>query len=118
MRILLVGSDNPWRMEAAVERAMRRAGHVTMLIDDRRTKRLIGWRLTQLWARLETGVVVPPEDVDAIAAAVSRYLRDDEARTRDGANGRRAVEAHFNWDRVARDTRDFTLLVAGRRAVQ
>ncbi|MGI9043835.1 MAG: glycosyltransferase family 4 protein [Gemmatimonadaceae bacterium] len=66
----------------------------------------------------ETGVVVPPEDVDAIAAAISRYLRDDEARTRDGANGRRAVEAHFNWDRVARDTREFTLMVAGRRAVQ
>ena len=53
MRILLIGSDNPWRMEAAVERAMRRAGHVTMLIDDRRTKRLIGWRLTQLWARMQ-----------------------------------------------------------------
>ncbi|MGK2962310.1 MAG: CgeB family protein [Gemmatimonadaceae bacterium] len=53
MRILLIGSDNPWRMEAAVERAMKRAGHVTLLLDDRRTKRLIGWRLTQLWARLQ-----------------------------------------------------------------
>ena len=47
MRILLIGSDNPWRMEAAVERAMRRAGHETLLIDDRRTKRLFGWKLTQ-----------------------------------------------------------------------
>ena len=51
MRILLIGSDNPWRMEAAVERAMRRAGHTTLLIDDRRMKRLLGWRLTQLWAK-------------------------------------------------------------------
>ncbi|MDO8501236.1 MAG: glycosyltransferase [Gemmatimonadaceae bacterium] len=53
MRILLIGSDNAWRMEAAVERALRRAGHTTLLIDDRRMKRLIGWRLTQLWARYQ-----------------------------------------------------------------
>ena len=38
-------------MEAAVQRAMQRAGHTTLLIDDRRMKRLIGWRLTQLWAK-------------------------------------------------------------------
>jgi len=51
MRILMIGSNNPWRMEAALERAFRRAGHETMLIDDRRTKRLIGKSLTQRWAR-------------------------------------------------------------------
>ncbi|MEO8577072.1 MAG: glycosyltransferase [Gemmatimonadales bacterium] len=51
MRVLLIGSDNEWRMEAAVERALKRAGHETLLIDDRRMKRLIGWRMTQLWAR-------------------------------------------------------------------
>lgn len=51
MRILLIGSDNPWRMEAAVERALRRAGHTTLLLDDRRMKRLIGWKLTQFWTR-------------------------------------------------------------------
>lgn len=50
MRILLIGSDNPWRMEAAVERALRRAGHATLLIDDRRFKRLAGRGLTQRWA--------------------------------------------------------------------
>jgi hypothetical protein len=51
LRILLIGSDNPWRMEAALEKAFRRAGHTTLLIDDRRMKRLIGWRMTQLWAK-------------------------------------------------------------------
>ncbi len=51
MRILMIGSNNAWRMEAAVKRAFRRAGHETLLIDDRRTKRLIGRRLTQRWAR-------------------------------------------------------------------
>jgi len=51
MRIMMIGSNNPWRMEAALERAFRRAGHETLLIDDRRTKRLIGKSLTQRWAR-------------------------------------------------------------------
>lgn len=59
MRILLIGSDNPWRMEAAVEKAMRRAGHTTLLIDDRRMKRLIGWRLTQLWAKWQATTFSP-----------------------------------------------------------
>lgn len=47
MRVLLIGHRNPWRMEAAVERAMRRAGHQTLLFDDRRTSRLVGRALTQ-----------------------------------------------------------------------
>lgn len=59
MRILLIGSDNPWRMETAVERAMKRAGHTTLLIDDRRMKRLIGWRLTQLWAKWQVTRFAP-----------------------------------------------------------
>jgi hypothetical protein len=47
MRVLIIGSDNPWRMERGTQRALRRAGHVTKLIDDRRAKRLIGFKLTQ-----------------------------------------------------------------------
>lgn len=50
MRILLIGHRHPWRMEAAVERALRRAGHDTLLFDDRRTKRLFGRRATQFLA--------------------------------------------------------------------
>lgn len=49
MRILLIGSANPWRMEAAVERALRRLGHETKLFDDRQLKRHIGFALTQRW---------------------------------------------------------------------
>ena len=45
----MIGSTNPWRMEAALEKAFRRAGHKTLLIDDRRAKRLIGRRFTQQW---------------------------------------------------------------------
>ncbi|MEO7368043.1 MAG: glycosyltransferase [Gemmatimonadaceae bacterium] len=47
----MIGSDNPWRMESAVERAFRKLGHTTLLIDDRRMKRKIGRALTQRWAR-------------------------------------------------------------------
>jgi len=36
-------------MERGTQRALRRAGHLTKLIDDRQAKRLIGWRLTQRW---------------------------------------------------------------------
>jgi hypothetical protein len=49
VKILIIGSDNKWRMERSVERALRRAGHKTRLLDDRRTKRLIGRKLTQQW---------------------------------------------------------------------
>lgn len=51
MRILIIGSAHPWRMERAVERALRRAGHTTLLLDDRKLKRTIGKRLTQRWIR-------------------------------------------------------------------
>jgi phosphatidylinositol alpha-1,6-mannosyltransferase len=63
----------------------------------------------------ETGVVVPPEDHAAIARAIADFLRDEERRRTFGAAGRRAVESHFNWDRVARDTREFALQVTRSR---
>ena len=51
MRVLVVGSHKWWRMESGVERALRRAGHTTLLLDDRRLKQRIGRRLTQHWVR-------------------------------------------------------------------
>lgn len=49
MRILIVGSGKAWRFEATVERAFRRAGHTTLLLDDRQATRRLGRRLTQRW---------------------------------------------------------------------
>jgi phosphatidylinositol alpha-1,6-mannosyltransferase len=63
----------------------------------------------------ETGIVVPPTDVDAIADAVRSLLLNPERRKAMGAAARRAVETHYNWDRVARDTRDFTYQVVSNR---
>lgn len=59
----------------------------------------------------ETGVVLPPRDVDAWTAALSELLRSSDKRKAFGDAGRKAVEDHYNWDRVARDTRDFALSV-------
>lgn len=47
MRILLIGSRKSWRMERGVDNAFRRMGHETLLIDDRRLKRLFGRAITQ-----------------------------------------------------------------------
>lgn len=55
----------------------------------------------------ETGLLVPPSDVGAIAGALELLLRDEALRAEMGAAGRAAVETHYNWDRVAGDTRQF-----------
>lgn len=59
----------------------------------------------------ETGIVLPPRDVEAWTAVLRDLLRSDAKRKAFGDAGRKAVEDHYNWDRVARDTRDFTLEV-------
>ena len=61
----------------------------------------------------ETGIIVPPTDADAIADAIRSLLLNPERRTQMGRAARHAVETHYNWDRVARDTRDFTYQVIG-----
>jgi len=55
----------------------------------------------------ETGFVVSPSDVDAVASAIGRLLSDGALRRRMGVVGRTAVETHYNWDRVARETLAF-----------
>ncbi|MEP7345773.1 MAG: glycosyltransferase family 4 protein [Gemmatimonadaceae bacterium] len=67
----------------------------------------------------ETGFVVPPEDVDRVTLALRQLLTDDDFRRRMGGAARRAVETHYNWDRVARDTIMFAREVTstiGRKA--
>ncbi len=55
----------------------------------------------------ETGFVVDPNDVDAVANSLGNLLRDADLRAEMGAAGRRAVETHYNWQRVADDTARF-----------
>jgi phosphatidylinositol alpha-1,6-mannosyltransferase len=51
----------------------------------------------------ETGLLVDAEQVDGVVEAVSRLLDDAPLRGRLGAAGRRAVETHYNWNRVTAD---------------
>ena len=61
----------------------------------------------------ETGLVVPPTDVDAVVEAMRTLLDDAGRRHAMGCAGRRAVECHYNWDRVAQETLAFVARVTG-----
>jgi phosphatidyl-myo-inositol dimannoside synthase len=63
----------------------------------------------------ESGVVVPPQDVNAVVEALRMYLSDAGRRAITGKIGRSLVETYYNWDRVARDTRNFAYDVVKRR---
>lgn len=62
-----------------------------------------------------SGIVVPPTDVGAVADAFRALLTDDDKRVGMGRAGRMLVETYYNWERVARDTREFTLDVTSLR---
>lgn len=51
-----------------------------------------------------TGLVVPPRDADALAAAVNRLLADPALRTRFGEAGRRRVERDFSTQQMVDST--------------
>lgn len=48
----------------------------------------------------ETGHLVPPQDVEAMADALDDYVRDPELRQRHGAAGRQRVEQAFSMERM------------------
>ena len=54
----------------------------------------------------ETGLVVDPDEPDAVAAALKRLLDDQLLARRLGQGGRKAIETYYNWDRVIRDLLD------------
>jgi glycosyltransferase involved in cell wall biosynthesis len=56
-----------------------------------------------------TGLLVPPADAQALAAAMLRLADDPDGRRRMGAAGRAAVESRFSWDAVGRTTLDIYL---------
>ena len=64
----------------------------------------------------ETGFVVPAEDAAAAARAIATLLDDAALRSRMGRRARELVETHYNWERVARETAEFTRQVLARGA--
>lgn len=61
-----------------------------------------------------TGLLVPPGDHRALAAALNRLLGDSDLRARMGAAGRRRVEQEFDAARMVSRTRDLYDEVLGR----
>ena len=61
----------------------------------------------------ETGFLVPPEDPDALAAALRRLAGDAALRAGFGGRGRARVEESFSWRSAASS---FLTLVEERRA--
>jgi len=51
-----------------------------------------------------TGLHVPPDDPDALAAAARKLLADDRLRAAMGRAGARRVARDYTWERVAADT--------------
>jgi len=54
----------------------------------------------------ETGILVPPRDVTALADAIVRLLLDNELARRMGAAGRKRVEEHFDRDEIVKKQLD------------
>jgi MMP alpha-(1->4)-mannosyltransferase len=52
----------------------------------------------------ETGLLVEPNDPDALVAAIGSLLDDEPLRRRLGENGRRRVSERFTWQVTARGT--------------
>jgi glycogen(starch) synthase len=56
--------------------------------------------LLDLVVHEETGLLVPPRDVEALRAALHRLLDDHDLRARLGANARKRAEENLSWDHV------------------
>ena len=48
----------------------------------------------------ETGILIPPEDVGALADAMSMLLKNVDLRTSYGVAARKHAKSYFTWDRV------------------
>jgi glycosyltransferase involved in cell wall biosynthesis len=62
----------------------------------------------------ETGIHVPPGDVNALRAALERLLGDRELRRQMGEAGRRRAAAHYSWNAVTRATVELYARYAGK----
>lgn len=57
----------------------------------------------------ETGLLVDPNDVNAVAEAIVRLLTDNKLADRLGENGRKRVEKELSWERVGERLEKFLL---------
>ena len=63
----------------------------------------------------ETGLLVPPRDVEAMAAALRRMLTDEALRRRMGQAGKERADREFSAERYVADVRALYERVLERR---
>ena len=67
----------------------------------------------------ETGLLVPPDDPEALAAGIGRMLDDDALAARLGRGGRQRVLGRFTWQATAAGTADsYGSLLDGQAAAR
>jgi glycosyltransferase involved in cell wall biosynthesis len=64
----------------------------------------------------ETGILVPPHDVEALAEAIAALAADPQRRARMGRAGRGLIERHFTDEIVARETLALYRASVGRKS--
>jgi glycosyltransferase involved in cell wall biosynthesis len=52
----------------------------------------------------DAGILVPPRNADALAAAIKQLLNDEQAQQRMSEAGRKRVKQKFRWEQAARKT--------------
>jgi glycosyltransferase involved in cell wall biosynthesis len=52
----------------------------------------------------EGGILVPPEDPQALADAIKHLLANEQLRRGLGEAGRKRIEKHFTWEEAAKKT--------------
>jgi glycosyltransferase involved in cell wall biosynthesis len=62
--------------------------------------------LPELVADGETGILVPPADVPALAAAIKRLVENEELRLKMAKEARKRVQRKFNWEQAAKQVLD------------
>jgi glycosyltransferase involved in cell wall biosynthesis len=72
--------------------------------------------LPELVVNGESGLVVPPRNVEALAAAIARFAADPALRRRCGENARDRIRTRFNIDTTIAEYVKLFTAVAGRSA--
>ncbi len=63
----------------------------------------------------KTGILVPPGDPDALAAAILKVLNDEKLRIKMGNDGREYVKAKYNWSQNVQDMERIYLKVSAKQ---